>query len=264
RYRHIMPNLADEDEVLRNGYPGFMSSDGVQIAWSQYQSFMLEKLDRLTSGTQLENASIKTLIIKSARDPNLAPLFNAASMAHNNHFFFNCLSNKTTPTPPSSTFVSALLDSFSSMETLRDTFLGTADSMFGPGFVWLVKSYTKEEGAKFKILNTYIAGSPLSGAHYRQQPLDMNTTGPLPSSAQGAGITGPYATKVGTRLPPGGADVTPILCVNTWEHVYIRDYGVKDRMKYLENWWDRINWAAVEEGAGNIGKMPQSFRSNRR
>ena len=39
--------------------------------------------------------------------------------------------------------------------------------------------------------------------------------------------------------------VTPILTVDVWEHAYYIDYR-NARPKYLEAWWDIINWRFVE------------------
>jgi len=43
----------------------------------------------------------------------------------------------------------------------------------------------------------------------------------------------------------GGADVVPVLCVNTWEHAWMVDWGVAGKRKFLEAWWDRIDWEQV-------------------
>lgn len=44
------------------------------------------------------------LLVKYSRRPEMASVFNYASMAHNNHFFFNCVVSNTTsinrPTKP--------------------------------------------------------------------------------------------------------------------------------------------------------------------
>ena len=41
------------------------------------------------AGTPDEGDTAKSLLIKHARQPEKAALFNYASMAHNNHFFFS-------------------------------------------------------------------------------------------------------------------------------------------------------------------------------
>jgi len=170
--------------------------------------------------------------------------------------------------------------SFTSINTLRDTFLATAAGMFGPGFVWLVQHTpverninTSSRDVSFKILNTYIAGSPLPGAHTRMQSTDLNTTNRGAQSAadfkrhsipqNAPGLFGGYSNNKNSgsmasigmgpakdeiRDPKlGGADVVPVLCVNTWEHAWIMDWGVEGKVRFLEKWWDRIDWDVVSQ-----------------
>lgn len=44
---HQLPPL----EQFQDGIPGLMTPDGFRIAWTEYQSLMLEKLNALTAGT---------------------------------------------------------------------------------------------------------------------------------------------------------------------------------------------------------------------
>jgi Fe-Mn family superoxide dismutase len=163
-------------------------------------------------------------------------------------------------------------ESCSSVESLRAEFLATANAMFGPGFVWLVKS----RDGNLRILSTYIAGSPYPAAHFRRQPVDMatETTG-IAGGENADAISRLRATnKVGSMgqysgakvLPPGGIDVQPILCVNTWEHVYLRDWGVGGKGAFLEAWWDKINWEEVAQNyklAGGRDSVHSSSRGSR-
>ncbi|KAI9796024.1 MAG: hypothetical protein M1833_006532 [Piccolia ochrophora] len=185
----------------------------------------------------------------------MASLFNHASMAHNNHFFFNCISPKRTPIP--SLLSDQLAEDFSSLETLRQEFIATGSAMFGPGFVWLVKATDRSQ---FRLLTTYLAGSPYPGAHYRRQPVDMNSqsldsTGGLSGADYArqrtvqntAGVIGDSSGQA--RLAPGGIALVPILCVNIWEHVWLRDFGVGGKRRFLEAWWERIDWNVVAHNA---------------
>jgi Fe-Mn family superoxide dismutase len=51
--------------------------------------------------------------------------------------------------------------------------------------------------------------------------------------------------------PPGGAaKVTPLLCLNTWEHVWLRDYGIGlagqgGKKAFAEAWWEAVDWESV-------------------
>ena len=187
-------------------------------------------------------------------------------MAHNNHFFFNCLSPRSTTMP--SNLTKLLAQDFSSIDTLRQEFIATASAMFGPGFVWLVKV---TDSSQFRLLTTYLAGSPYAGAHYRRQPIDMatqsrETVGGLSGAdfarqntvQNSVGAFGPRSNQI--RIAPGGVNLMPILCVNTWEHVWLKDWGVSGKRAYVTAWWDRIDWAVVANHA-DMGGTRRALRA---
>jgi Fe-Mn family superoxide dismutase len=219
---------------------------------------------RVLAVTELENKEPIRIVEDTARNAEQASLFNHASMAVNNHFFFKTLS--PTKTEPSAKLKNALCDSFGSMETLRDEMYYTAMGMFGPGFVWLVR--TGRSPWSFAVLATYLAGSPYAGAHWRQQSVDNNAAGAaVDASLPDFAYTRPasaldYLSRAGeassgksprrNQLAPGGIDAEPILCVNTWEHVWVPDYNiypseVNGKSMYLRKWWDHIDWDKVAE-----------------
>lgn len=143
---------------------------------------------------------------------------------------------------------SDMSDSASSPESLKQDFLATASAQFGPGFVWLV---AQKQTGLLRILSTYNAGTPYPEAFARQQGVDMNNE-PAPTSDrrsnQNLSFLGLSASGEGTHeLAPGGVPLTPLLCVNTWEHVWMMDHGINGKDEYLERWWDRVDWNAVED-----------------
>ncbi|KAL1852040.1 hypothetical protein Daus18300_012322 [Diaporthe australafricana] len=288
RRLHEVAPLTDDGRFERNGVAGLFSPESYNIAYNSYQTWALDKLNQMTAGTPYESKSTLETLIATAREPHLAATFNYASMAHNNHFFFEGLSktageNKDEHMPTD--LRKALEMSFGSLESLRRELVLTADSMFGPGFVWLVQQ-TDAAGAQarpFKVLATYQAGSPYPSAHWRSQGVDMNNHGgagqsgsaineyfdrqnmanrraPLHGSATAAN------TSRVTRMPPGGTNIVPVLCVNTWEHVWMWDYGVAGKMEFVDRWWDCINWGRVNElaridGGHKMGLSPKFGRS---
>lgn len=199
------------------------------------------------------------IVVKTSRSPEHAALFNYASMAYNNHFFFKSLVRP--PSPPHSRrnpqlhllthhpyplqtpdpapipdhLASKLGDSFSSPDSLRLEFLATANAMFGPGFVWLVSTGVSNQ---LRVLTTYLAGSPENNAHGRRQGRDQNTSSGLPA-------------RVATAEPGlGSVQLKTVICVSTWEHVWLGDYGVGGKREFLRRWWERVDWEAVGKNVG--------------
>jgi Fe-Mn family superoxide dismutase len=192
-------------------------------------------------------------------------------MAFNNDFYFSGLSLQPDQQMPLE-LEKALKRDFGSIDSMKQEMLAMADAMFGPGFVWLVRiNPTVGIGSvpKFMLLPTYLAGSPLAGAHNRRQPVDMNTQNVANAVANGSveglsraqysaqhttpqnsvGYMGSFARKDPNSPGYGGVNVLPCLCVNTWEHAYLYDWKFNKRM-FLERWWMFINWQRVASISG--------------
>ncbi|GAB1726962.1 hypothetical protein NU195Hw_g2878t1 [Hortaea werneckii] len=262
-FRRDPPKLAHQDSFTTHGIPDLLSPEGFKIAWIDYQQLMVDKLDDLTAGEPFENSQPKDLVLRFARDPLAASLFNHASMAHNNNFFFSGLSTSPLKLESVPNVEESLIDTFGSIETLKMTMLDTASAMFGPGFVWLVwardlnnptSGQAGRHGA-WRILSTYLAGTPYPEAGYRQQGLDTNTSNASEykgymnqQPANAVGSFGPFSAigQKQSKLPPGGTNIMPVLCVNTWEHVWLRDYGMHGKRAFLSDWWKCIDWSVVE------------------
>ena len=181
-------------------------------------------------------------------------------MARNNHFFFERL--HPTGTQPSTSLMKDINESFGSLDTLRTEMVETADAMFGNGFVWLMKD---DGQGRFRILCTYNAGSPWPKAHYRRQSQDMSNqflhtgrnaaeTDRLNNVQNQVGTFGRHSMPSGQGVPPTDALTGgPVLCVNVWQHMYLRDYGVRGKRAFLNNWWERIDWGMVEDSTHHYG-----------
>jgi Fe-Mn family superoxide dismutase len=238
---HRVPQLAHDAYFKKNGVPDLLSPAAFDFAWTQYQALLVDKLNLLTQDTVDADAKPGELLAKYSRRREMASLFNYASMAHNNHFFFNCLSPIRTEIPE--WFAVTIADSGSSIESMKLDFLATANAMFGPGFVWLCKNLDRR--GLVNMFCTYNAGSPYPTAYSRRQSVDMATHEPGPHRHNDyAGFMGEFSRNQ-KIMAPGAIDIQPILCVNTWEHVWLMDYGIGGKEDYLERWWDSINWEVV-------------------
>lgn len=227
--------------------------------------------DNFKGVPHLDGKQPKDIALLCARDPDQAATFNYASMAFNNNFFFNCLQPNPASEPVMSEKLRAAIESsFSSVDGLKKEFVITASKMFGPGFVWLMK----DRHDRLSLMTTYLAGSPFPGAHHRRQPKDMNTESESVTDYYRQKLAAPPVNTVGAhghlskeRKPPGGIEATPILCVNTWEHVWIADYGmgtddVGGKKVYVENWWNVIDWNVVADLAALSGNSASKLERN--
>ncbi|KAK5658810.1 hypothetical protein OQA88_1622 [Cercophora sp. LCS_1] len=238
---------------------------GFDIAWTQYQTMMIHKLNQMTVGGEWEHQDLKKTLLETAREPEHASLFNHASMAHNNQFFFEQLASGPVEMPEA--LKEGLEHSFGSIDTLRRTMIDSALAMFGPGYVWLVQDNSQNLYPTFKVLVTYLAGSPYPGAHWRRQEVDLNTA--VGSSEKGReaakrhldnvayGQGKKTAAETGKSFAPGGINVVPILCLNVWQHVYMPDYGVDGKEAFVERWWNFVDWDKVAQKAVMTKNRPQ-------
>lgn len=271
RKLHTVPDLHYHKTFSEEGIPGLMSNVGYRIAWTDYEGMVVNKLNELTAGEKAYTMRVKDIVVEYARDPLNASLFNHASMAFNNHFFFKGLSSAPLPIHAHdvATLKRSLERTFGSIDTLRTTMLDTAAAMFGPGFVWLVWIRGDAVGGSrtlrpnWRILTTYNAGTPYPEAGYRHQGIDMNTSNAAtfaayqnaePVNTAGAFGRNSETGKLEAKIPVGGTSLTPVLCVNTWEHVWIYDYGILGKRKFLADWWDAVDWGVVNAEAPRPAK----------
>lgn len=101
-----------------------------------------------------------------------------------------------------------------------------------------------------------------TGVHGQMTPEEYarsRTTQNLAGAVLNAGSFGALSRNA-QMMAPGGIELEPILCVNTWEHVWLRDWGVDGKRKFLEAWWEKINWGVVDANAGYIGQKQPSVR----
>ncbi|KAG0641083.1 Manganese/iron superoxide dismutase [Tuber brumale] len=227
---HSMPAIS----LTEKGVPGLFSEKAFKTAWTDYQNHLVEKLSSVTEGKEFAGMDTMDIAIATARQPDQASIFNYASQAYNNHFFFEGLTADQGNVTPH--FQSYITSTFTGVHALKAELFATANAMFGNGYVWLVL----DQAGSLRILCTYNAGTPY-GASYRRQDTDMNT-----------------GLRLGSELPPytsavrhaakgkTGRWVSPVLNVNVWEHAWLEDFGILGKDDYLEAWWNHIDWTIVQ------------------
>lgn len=230
----VLPLASAESE----GVPGLYSPTAYKLAWTDYQSHVIQNLNRVAAETEYDNLPLIKTIAQTARQPENATIYNFAAQAFSNHFFFESITN----TPKSSLSDSSNLHqlrseierSFTSIREFEDHFTATATSLLGSGWVWLVL----DQSETLRILTTYNAGTPFDFA--RIQHADPNT-GLVPFA-----VAGQDNSRALYQSMKRVYSLTPILCLSVWEHSYLTDFGYSKK-DYVEQWLKHVDWDKVEE-----------------
>lgn len=139
---------------------------------------------------------------------------------HVNHTaFWRFLAPKGTgPVGPDGKAAAAIVKEFGSVDAFKKLFSEAALKHFGSGWAWLIY---RADG-RLVITTTSNEDNP-----FMQQILDPSQVG------------------------------RPILCLDLWEHAYYAGYK-NDRKKYIEAWWNVVNWGFVSRAYGivtSIGRV---------
>lgn len=134
-----------------DGLEPFISKETIEYHYKKHHVSYLNKLNELIEGTKYGELALSSII----RDSDGA-IFNNAAQVFNHTFYWNSMSKKRTA--PSERLLAKIRDDFGSLEVLRDEFLKAGASLFGSGWVWLVR----EPNGKLMIKQTQNADTPLS------------------------------------------------------------------------------------------------------
>lgn len=132
----------------------FIDAKTMEIHHTKHHGGYVEKLNKAVEGTEWENKSIEDILENVSKlDRSVR---NNAGGHWNHSFFWEILSpEKSIPTGNLS---EELNKSFGSFEEFKNKFSESAKSLFGSGWVWLVK----QEGS-LKIIQTSLQDNPLMG-----------------------------------------------------------------------------------------------------
>jgi Fe-Mn family superoxide dismutase len=132
-----------------NALEPYMSRETLDYHYGKHHKAYVEKVNKLISGTEFEDASLEELVAESAGE-----IFNNAAQVWNHSFFWNCLSPRR-QSPGKE--IDQALQSLGGFESFQEQFDKAASGLFGSGWTWLVKD---TRGA-LKIVTTANANTPL-------------------------------------------------------------------------------------------------------
>ncbi len=129
----------------------YISAKTLEFHHGKHHQAYVTNVNNLIVGTEFENANLETIIKKAE-----GGIFNNGAQVYNHTFYFEQFSPKAA-TEPSGALKAAIEKSFGSFDAFKEAFTKAAATLFGSGWVWLVKDAT---GA-LSIVQTSNAGCPL-------------------------------------------------------------------------------------------------------
>ena len=123
----------------------------LEYHYGKHHQAYVNNVVKLIKGTQYENASLEKIIKKAE-----GPIFNNGAQVWNHTFYFLSFSPKGA-SEPKKELAEALNKSFGSFNEFKEKFSNAAITLFGSGWVWLVK---KDDGS-MEIIKESNAGNPL-------------------------------------------------------------------------------------------------------
>lgn len=143
---HEMPALPYNMDALAPK----ISKETMEYHYGKHLKAYVDNLNRLIKGTTYETMELDDIVRKSD-----GGIFNNAAQMWNHTFFFDTLTPDAKPM--GQVLEDVLVANFGSIEAFKEQFVQTAASLFGAGWVWLVK----DVNGKLSIVSESNAGTPL-------------------------------------------------------------------------------------------------------
>jgi superoxide dismutase, Fe-Mn family len=170
-----------------------------------HQAYITNVNNAIKGKADLEKKSVEDLI----RDLNSVPEDIRTAVRNNggghaNHSFFWKIMGPKAGGEPKGKLADDIKSTFGGFDQFKEKFADAGVKRFGSGWAWLIKN----PSGKLEIVSTANQDSPLMGKAI------------------------------------AGAEGTPILGVDVWEHAYYLNYQNR-RPDYIKAWWNVVNWDAV-------------------
>ncbi|MFA6995054.1 MAG: superoxide dismutase [Patescibacteria group bacterium] len=134
-----------------------ISAQTLSFHYGKHHQAYVDNLNKLITDTDLAAAPLEEIILKTAGNAEQAGIFNNAAQHYNHTFFWSGLEPMAEKSEPTPELLELLNKSFGSLEMFYTEFKVAAVSLFGSGWVWLVK-----DGETLKIIKTFNGDNPLT------------------------------------------------------------------------------------------------------
>ena len=145
---HKLPELPYAKKALEPN----VSSETLEYHYGKHHATYVSNLNNLIRGTEFEEMSLEDIIMKSS-----GGVFNNAAQTWNHSFYWKSL-KPGGGGEPTGALADAIKSAFGTFEDFKKTFTQKAVTLFGSGWVWLVKNKDGSVGIEV----TSNAGTPIT------------------------------------------------------------------------------------------------------
>ena len=127
-----LPNLPYANDALAP----YMSSETLDFHHGKHHQTYVTNLNNLVKDSDLQDASLEDIVVKSSKDSTMAGIFNNAGQHWNHILFWQCMKPNGGGSMPSE-LESRITSDLGGIDQFKEAFIQAGITQFGSGWAWL-------------------------------------------------------------------------------------------------------------------------------
>lgn len=133
----------------------YMSSETLDFHHGKHHQTYVTNLNNLVKDSDMQDASLEDIVIKSSKDASMAGIFNNAGQHWNHILFWQCMKPNGGGAMPSE-LENRIISDFGSVDQFKEAFVQAGTTQFGSGWAWLAI-----DNGKLVVTKSANASNPL-------------------------------------------------------------------------------------------------------
>jgi len=146
-----LPSLPYEKDALAP----YMSSETLDFHHGKHHQTYVTNLNNLVKDSDMQDASLEDIVVKSSKDSSMAGIFNNAGQHWNHILFWQCMKPNGGGAMPSE-LENRINSDFGSIDQFKEAFVQAGTTQFGSGWAWLAI-----DNGKLVVTKSANASNPL-------------------------------------------------------------------------------------------------------
>ena len=146
-----LPSLPYEKDALAP----YMSSETLDFHHGKHHQTYVTNLNNLVKDSDMQDASLEDIVVKSSKDSSMAGIFNNAGQHWNHILFWQCMKPNGGGAMPSE-LENRINSDFGSVDQFKEAFVQSGTTQFGSGWAWLAI-----DNGKLVVTKSANASNPL-------------------------------------------------------------------------------------------------------